>query len=584
MAEVLVNDFSTALVGSLSAGAGNGTTFTVSPEAPASVVGSVVRARAVVNGVRGEIFTATVTTTTTWTVVARAVEDASRWPAQSYVDGTTLELDITRDGLATLLGQAMATTNVVHVDKSGSDTTGLRGRADKPFLTLAAAKAAAQTGDVIVVRPGTYNERNLFKNGVHWLGLPGADIVYTGAGPGAIFDDSANGTSGAVSCGIEWAGTIRHAQGSGSSLNSAAVRVSNAGSNIRLRAGVIETTTTLGGHSVMHENGTLSLVADTVAQLATTAGRAAIWWTGGTGRYQVGLLKSDGANSYAFYGSATTPTNADLLAGRIEHLPVADEINGAAVYCNAHTTDARIWVQALEIQGKGIGVYNISGKLYVTAEKISAASPIYLLTNPAGVLCQTWLRAQKVTNTGLIEALPETLILDENAMGMFAEIDIDHMEFGTGEFAVTAFQMNAGPNCTLRIGQVTLPSTAYGIGYMADGVLEAGIDGTASAVGSGPILSADGGKLRNCVIRAPGGRNALGAGTVEVEGTLTLNRPYTGTLTGGPVIRNDLGTSAVLAAPPSLADGSAPNGTVYYSTTQSKLVYKDAGGVVHALY
>lgn len=36
--------------------------------------------------------------------------------------------------------------------------------------------------------------------------------------------------------------------------------------------------------------------------------------------------------------------------------------------------------------------------------------------------------------------------------------------------------------------------------------------------------------------------------------------------------------------PASMADGTAANGTVYYSTTASKLVYKDAGGTVNNLY
>lgn len=36
--------------------------------------------------------------------------------------------------------------------------------------------------------------------------------------------------------------------------------------------------------------------------------------------------------------------------------------------------------------------------------------------------------------------------------------------------------------------------------------------------------------------------------------------------------------------PASIADASAPNNSIYYSTTASKLVYKDSGGVVNALY
>lgn len=36
--------------------------------------------------------------------------------------------------------------------------------------------------------------------------------------------------------------------------------------------------------------------------------------------------------------------------------------------------------------------------------------------------------------------------------------------------------------------------------------------------------------------------------------------------------------------PVSSADADAPNNSIYYSTTASKLVYKTSGGVVNALY
>jgi hypothetical protein len=36
--------------------------------------------------------------------------------------------------------------------------------------------------------------------------------------------------------------------------------------------------------------------------------------------------------------------------------------------------------------------------------------------------------------------------------------------------------------------------------------------------------------------------------------------------------------------PVSSTDAAAPNNSIYYSTTQTKLVYKDSGGVVHNLY
>lgn len=36
--------------------------------------------------------------------------------------------------------------------------------------------------------------------------------------------------------------------------------------------------------------------------------------------------------------------------------------------------------------------------------------------------------------------------------------------------------------------------------------------------------------------------------------------------------------------PSSLSDANASNNRIYYSTTQSKLVYKDSSGIVHNLY
>jgi hypothetical protein len=36
--------------------------------------------------------------------------------------------------------------------------------------------------------------------------------------------------------------------------------------------------------------------------------------------------------------------------------------------------------------------------------------------------------------------------------------------------------------------------------------------------------------------------------------------------------------------PASMADSAAANNSIYYSTTASKLVYKDAGGTVNNLY
>lgn len=124
------------------------------------------------------------------------------------------------------------TGNIVWVDKiNGNNSTGLRGRIDKPFLTLAAAKAAASSGDTIFVLPGTYDERDLLKNGVNWYFMPGAKIAHTSNVSGGIWDDGASyGTNDAVTCIITGYGDFRNA----SNVNNPAsvFDISNAGSNI----------------------------------------------------------------------------------------------------------------------------------------------------------------------------------------------------------------------------------------------------------------------------------------------------------------------------------------------------------------
>lgn len=85
--------------------------------------------------------------------------------------------------------QLVKTGNLLWVDAvNGNDGTAQRGRMQLPYLTLSAAKTAAQSGDTVVVLPGTYNEKNLAKNGVNWHFFNGAVIAYSGGASGGVFD------------------------------------------------------------------------------------------------------------------------------------------------------------------------------------------------------------------------------------------------------------------------------------------------------------------------------------------------------------------------------------------------------------
>lgn len=106
-------------------------------------------------------------------------------PANPTADMQTATKKYVDDTVAA--AQSFPTASTIWVDSvSGSDATGERGKMAKPVLTLAKAKQLAQSGDLIIVRPGTYNENDLAKNNVSWYFQPGAKVYYTSGGDSTV--------------------------------------------------------------------------------------------------------------------------------------------------------------------------------------------------------------------------------------------------------------------------------------------------------------------------------------------------------------------------------------------------------------
>ena len=87
-----------------------------------------------------------------------------------------------------LAGIDLLTGNVVYVDAvNGDDTTGASGNHDLPFLTIAAALAAASSGDTVMVYPGTYDESGLtIPTGVTLHGLDRLRCIISPSGVNSI--------------------------------------------------------------------------------------------------------------------------------------------------------------------------------------------------------------------------------------------------------------------------------------------------------------------------------------------------------------------------------------------------------------
>ena len=119
--------------------------------------------------------------------------------------------------VASDLANYLGTTYYVSSGTGSDSDSGLTPALAK--ATITAAKTLASAGDLIIVGAGSYNERDLLKDGVEYLFEFGAAINYTGtAGP--IFD-----TSSAIRCKIGGSGKFQH---SGASGNRDILRVSNA--------------------------------------------------------------------------------------------------------------------------------------------------------------------------------------------------------------------------------------------------------------------------------------------------------------------------------------------------------------------
>jgi hypothetical protein len=272
----------------------------------------------------------------------------------------------------------------------------------KPYLTLMAARAAAASGDTIVVRSGTYTlpllNHQLGKDGVNWHFEVGAVIrifdaaanlqvgdlpnVYTG-----FFDDSSSGTglAGPLRCRVSGHGQFIFETGGGQNTgHRGLILVTNLDSDIQVECDSITI--------VNASNQYISAVACQLGKLAVRARRitsasivyAAVWWRNGDLHVLAETI------------SAVTAIEMNLAAGAMLGALwlTANQIIGnfRTVSTNALAT---AWVHFKEMQGAiGIG----SGKLYLTGQKVLASTSGYAVDIQGGAL---WLHLDKITVQGI---------------------------------------------------------------------------------------------------------------------------------------------------------------------------------------
>jgi len=222
--------------------------------------------------------------------------------------------------LAEVLTGKVLWVDAVH----GNDDLAERERMTIPFMTLASARDAAQSGDTIVVLPGTYDENDLAKDGVNWHFLPGAIVDYDGSGD-ALFDT----TGGAMAFKVTGHGVFKTSSGT-----VRGVYLANSGDDVSIEFDEFETS-----GSTLVSKGALTAVG-----------------------HRIRSLVSD-----ALYIEGSSNNNID-----VRHVE-AD--TGIGVHINASSTSCVVRIRSFEIVSNGdVALGFTGGTAYIDAYEIKSTT------------------------------------------------------------------------------------------------------------------------------------------------------------------------------------------------------------------
>lgn len=312
--------------------------------------------------------------------------------------------------ILTNLSQTGAITNIpssktLWVDTGGSDSTGTRGRIDKPFLTPFAAKTAASAGDLIILNRGIYSTgvTNLLKDQVNWWG-DGASLSNNINADVGIFDNTFEGNSGVVRCSI--GGDIELITTPLITLGGIPFRgivtVSNASSIIYLKTKRIAN---IGGN----QNAGIRVLGGTIIfdvdKFDFGAGGAALYWGEGDQNCYGTFKHIDSATDSPIWVEGAGAGNW-YLNGQLVESVVSGASAAGTVYFKPTNPLAKLWLNVEEIYGGSVaagygGCLTVStGKLYVAYQKMSAvedtSTPRALIEQDSGEL---WLNGMKMSLT-----------------------------------------------------------------------------------------------------------------------------------------------------------------------------------------
>lgn len=248
------------------------------------------------------------------------------------------------------------------------------------YATLAAAKAAAASGDTIVVGPGAYSiSASLAKDGVNWFFYPGASTTFADdVSTEGIWDDGGTAMSFTVGGYGVFSRTTTD-----DFLEFKTVNCSHASSQINVACDTINTQAGSDGPcaGVLCSAGELNVEAINI--ISTGGNTYANWWLNG----QMNVHAKFCSAEYVTFASNVTATptgDAHFDCDQIEGIVGSDGTDSTAaawVRCNillgnasasiSTSNNSRLYVEAQKV----FGPFNFTGGLnYVRSDKISAVA------------------------------------------------------------------------------------------------------------------------------------------------------------------------------------------------------------------
>jgi hypothetical protein len=353
---------------------------------------------------------------------------------------------------------SIATGKMLWVDSvNGSDANA--GTFTAPFLTLAAAKAAAVSGDTVSVRPGSYTvTASILKNGVNWHFEAGASVSksITGANPVGILDDG--GT--AIASDITGEGVFTTT--STSSDLHGTVKTSHASSVVTVHARRISAaqTTGDGGYpsAVFCAAGTLSVECSesiSASDPTATAFGLAVYWSNGSLYVRAPKIF---ATESAYYGDCTsTPTGDAFVSADDMYGTATGYSEGLSIINDASSnSSAASWIVAKTIRSPVAAIPSVSGiasfasRLYVTAQKLFGS----VQNLGTGLL---YVNAEKITATANGAIGNPALVYSTGGTTRITCRHYDPVSFTSQTFKVT------GGTLFLRGGDFTSGASAKGL-------------------------------------------------------------------------------------------------------------------------